>query len=84
MDILQIVICALGVLAIRGVQSDNPVILKWANLIGLLSQPFWFYMSYQAEMWGVFILGFFYVEAWWQGVHKHWFKKSIDFKSKSE
>ena len=42
---------------------------KWGYLIGLISQPFWFYSSYKAEQYGIFFLSLFYTYSWTQGVY---------------
>lgn len=48
---------------------------KYACLFGLLGQPFWFYTTYQAEQWGIFMLTFFYTFAWGKGFYLFWIKK---------
>ena len=41
---------------------------------GLAGQPFWFYTTWQAEQWGIFILSFFYAGAWAKGIYNYWIK----------
>ena len=45
---------------------------RYACLFGMVGQPFWFYSSYKAEQWGIFILCFFYAFAWAQGIKNYW------------
>ena len=42
---------------------------KWGYALGLCSMPFWFYTTYTNEQWGIFILSFWYLYAWGQGVY---------------
>ena len=70
----QIAIALLGVSAIWLSQDASLKRRRWASILGLLGQPFWFYSAYQAEQWGIFLLCFFYTLAWAKGVRTHWFK----------
>jgi len=72
----QIAIALLGVSAIWLSQDTSLGRRRWASILGLLGQPFWFYSSYQAEQWGIFLLCFFYTLAWAKGVRTHWFSKA--------
>lgn len=47
---------------------------RWGYFLGLCSQPFWLYMSYKKQEWGVFILSCLYTYSWAQGVWFHYFK----------
>lgn len=44
--------------------------LGWA--IGLVSQPFWLYATWQADQWGMFLLAVFYTGTWARGLVNHW------------
>ena len=44
---------------------------KWGYLLGLLTEPGWFYTSYINEQWGIFILSLWYLYAWAQGVYNY-------------
>jgi hypothetical protein len=67
MDIFQVVIGVLGVLAlfytIRGYT-------KIGSLIGLISQPFWIVMSLERQLWGVFVVSIAYLGVWIYGLVK--------------
>jgi|SRR6185437_2304534 len=45
---------------------------RWGYILGLCSQPFWFYMSYKQGEWGVLILTGLYAYSWAQGTWFHW------------
>jgi hypothetical protein len=45
---------------------------KFACLFGLSAQPFWFYEMYQANLWGPFVLCFFYTIGWVRGFINNW------------
>lgn len=68
----QIWIALLGVTAIAFSQSNNPKLNKWASVLGLAGQPFWFYMAYKQNAWGVGFLCVLYTWAWGKGFYKHW------------
>ena len=66
----QIIIALTGCTAIWLSQGEKGA--KYASILGLIGQPFWFYATYQAEQWGIFILCFFYTIAWYRGFHRYW------------
>ena len=66
------VIAFLGVPAIYLSQSRVYSLERWASILGLIAQPFWFIMAMYNEAWGVFIMCFFYTHAWWSGFRKYW------------
>ena len=68
----QVMIGITGVLAILFTQLKNEKLNKYAPLLGLASQPFWFYTSWVHEQWGIFFLSFFYTYAWVVGVKNKW------------
>ncbi|MDO8345854.1 MAG: hypothetical protein Q7T48_21830 [Cellvibrio sp.] len=74
----QLAIAFTGILAVWLTQDQRPSKRKYACLFGLAGQPFWFYTTYQAEQWGIFMLSFFYTVAWAKGFYLFWIKeKSI-------
>lgn len=68
----QIMIGVLGVTAIWLSQHEKEDLRKYACLLGLGAQPFWFYSAWTAGQWGIFILCFFYAYAWFKGFRVHW------------
>ncbi|MEN0037940.1 MAG: hypothetical protein AAGC78_12780 [Cellvibrio sp.] len=55
----QLAIAFTGILAVWLTQDQRHSVRKYACLFGLAGQPFWFYTTYQAEQWGIFILSLF-------------------------
>ncbi len=47
---------------------------RWACLLGLIGQPFWFYATWKAGQWGIFALCFFYTASWARGVRTYWMR----------
>lgn len=70
----QIFIFALGVSAMFLVGRTGPE-RKWGFILGLLSQPFWFYTSYKHQQWGMFFLTFAYTITWILGIYNEWVVK---------
>jgi hypothetical protein len=70
----QIGIAVLGLTAIFLTQSRHAGRRKWACILGLGGQPFWFWATGAAEQWGMFALCFLYTWAWGKGVWVHWIK----------
>ncbi len=46
---------------------------RWGYILGLLSQPLWLYVTYEAKQWGMFTLSVWYTYSWIQGVWNYWF-----------
>jgi len=44
---------------------------KWGFVIGLATQPFWFYTSFRHRQWGIFIASIFYAFGWAIGVYRN-------------
>lgn len=73
--ISQTMIALLGVTAVALSQSSLLARRKWACVFGLMSQPFWFWTSYESQQWGIFALCFLYALSWAKGFHNHWLAK---------
>jgi nicotinamide riboside transporter PnuC len=68
--ISQIAIAILGVTAITLIAKKN----RWGFVIGLISQPFWLYSSYENKQWGIFLLSVIYIFSWAFGIYEWFFK----------
>ena len=68
----QLVIAVFGVTAVFLSQDGRASRRLWAPVFGLLSQPFWFYATWRAEQWGVFVLSLLYAAAWARGFWIQW------------
>jgi hypothetical protein len=74
----QIAIACTGVTAIFLSQCKAEKARKYSSVFGLVSQPFWFYATIQAEQWGIVVLCFFYTLAWLKGFWMYWVKPYFD------
>lgn len=70
----QIAIALTGATAIWLTQQHRESWKKYASILGLIGQPFWFYATYKAEQWGIFGLTFFYTYSWAIGFKNNWIK----------
>lgn len=76
MLIVQILIFILSASAIWFVGRKE----KWSRIgyiLGLCSQPFWFYSTIVTEQWGMLCLTIFYTYSWVQGIYNYYIKKDI-------
>lgn len=71
----QIGIAVAGVTAITLSQSTDPDHRRWAPIVGLIGQPFWFYAAIASQQWGVFIVCCLYTGAWASGIYNHWVRR---------
>ncbi|MBW2185044.1 MAG: hypothetical protein JRG71_01185 [Deltaproteobacteria bacterium] len=71
----QIAIALTGVTAIWLSQDKRESCRRYSCIFGLVGQPFWFYSSWKAQQWGIFVLCFFYTWAWIRGVRYYWLHK---------
>ncbi|MBD8148909.1 hypothetical protein IFT37_09070 [Pseudomonas fluorescens] len=76
--IAQIMIAALGVVAIWFSQSKRLKVRRYACLFGMAGQPFWFWSSINAGQWGIVLLSCFYTVAWAKGIKTHWIDRKPD------
>ena len=44
---------------------------RWGFVLGLATQPFWFYTSFRHRQWGIFIASIFYALGWAIGVYRN-------------
>ena len=71
---VQLIIAVTGIISIWLTQDESENRRKYACIFGLMGQPFWFYSTYQAELWGMFALSFVYAGAWVKGFYIFWLK----------
>ena len=71
-SISQAFIAVLGVSAVALTQDKNPRIRRWASVLGLVSQPFWFYSAWAAHQWGLLALCGLYTTVWSRGFYAAW------------
>jgi len=70
--ITQTVIALLGPAAIWLSQSRSLGYQRWACIVGLASQPFWFWAVWDSGQWGVAVVAVVCALAWLKGLWVHW------------
>lgn len=74
--IIDILLAIFGLSAVG--LSQGPVrFQRWAPVLGLLGQPFWFISTYLTGNWGIFFLCPVYTFLWGMGFYRQWVKSSI-------
>jgi len=68
----QLIIAILGIASIWLVNDPRTSHQRWACVLGLVAQPFWILVSWQANQWGIFALSIAYAAAWLRGFWRHW------------
>lgn len=71
----QLAIAFLGVSAAWLSQDARESRRRWACVLGLIGQPFWFWATYRAQQWGILALCFVYAWAWFRGFRLRWMTK---------
>lgn len=67
-----------GVLAVYLAQSKDPQKRKWASIVGMAGQPFWFI---EATGPGMLLVVTLYTLVWAQGIWNHWIKDWLAHKA---
>lgn len=74
-DAISQVVILVGSLSAMGLaNAERPRVRRWGCVIGLLSEPSWFYTTYTHAQWGIFFAAFFYTAAWAYGFYHQWIK----------
>jgi len=71
--ISQVVILICGGLAIWLV-SCKADYKRWGFIFGLVSQPFWLYITFKNQQYGMFILSIWYTFGWAKGIYNYFYK----------
>ena len=72
MSIQEALLTFLSLLAIYCAIDPKQSKRRYAPVFGLLAQPFWFYTTYQAQQWGIFVLSIAYTLLWLKGLYTAW------------
>lgn len=72
--ISQLMIAFSGMVAIYLTQQGNLSLKKYAPILGLIGQPFWYYTTLMNEQYGIFVLTLGYTYLWGLGLYNSWFK----------
>ncbi len=70
----QIAIAVFGVAAVWLSQSEELRQRRWAPVLGLLGQPFWFIATIKGQQWGMVAICVLYSWAWGRGLYNNWFR----------
>ena len=73
-NIVQFLLLVTSAVAVFLTQQQNENLKKFAPIVGLISQPFWIYATYNANQWGMFILSIFYILIWCIGIKNYYLK----------
>lgn len=65
---LQVAIAVPSIAAAYLVATIDPQLRGWGFLIGLATQPLWFFETLRRRQWGMFLVSVFYTGAWSAGV----------------
>ena len=71
-QLVQTAIAIMGPIAIWLSQSRRLRFQRWACIVGLMSQPFWFWATWDSGQWGVFVVAVVCLLAWLRGLWVHW------------
>lgn len=71
----QFMLGVFGITAVWCSQSPHHSVRRWACIAGLIAQPFWFYATWKANQWGIFLLSFVYTAGWMRGLHTYWWRQ---------
>ncbi len=72
----QLAIACTGAAAVWCSQDHRERVRRWACILGMIGQPFWFYAAWTAEQWGILATCFLYTYGWWRGVRTHWLRSA--------
>ena len=78
--ISQLMIACTGMVAIYLTQQNNQELKKYAPILGLIGQPFWYYTTLMNEQYGIFVLTLGYTYLWGLGLYNSWFKENNSVK----
>lgn len=46
-------------------------------VLGLASQPFWIYTTFEHQQWGMLVLAGWYTWMWGKGIYNNWLRRVI-------
>lgn len=53
--------------------SRKDHLARWGYIMGLLSQPFWFYIAISTGQIGVFVMSCWFTYCWIKGIYNYWY-----------
>jgi hypothetical protein len=74
-DLSQAMVFICGTISIWLLALNNRF-SKYGPIIGLIGQPFWFYVAVVGQQWGVFAVDIVYTISYIVGIYNFWLRKS--------
>ena len=68
----QLFIALFGLTSLSFAMGHNPILRKWAPIIGLCGQPFWAFFAWQTQGWGLGVLVVAYSLVYINGIRVQW------------
>lgn len=72
---IQFFLAAFGLTSIYFAMGHNSILRRWAPIIGLAGQPFWFAFAWQSQGWGLMVLVAAYTSVYIRGIWMQWGKQ---------
>jgi hypothetical protein len=69
---IQTALAVFGLTSLWFAMGNNPRLRKWAPIVGLASQPFWFMATIPTQQWGMVALCCAYTVAYARGAYVQW------------
>lgn len=70
----QIMIMLFGATAVWLSQDRRASWRRWACVLGMMAQPFWFIAAWKAAQWGILAINCIYTYAWARGIWTNWIR----------
>lgn len=70
--LIQLAIAVFGLTSVWCSMGRNPLLRRWAPLIGLAGQPAWIYFAWQSQAWGLVLLVAAYTVVYIRGAWVQW------------
>lgn len=71
-NLSQFMLFTCAVVAVFLSQHHDVEFNKYASIVGLIGEPFWFHSAYRAKQWGIMACAVFYTLSWSMGFYNHW------------
>lgn len=71
----QLFIAIFGLTSIYMAMGQNAKLRKWAPVLGLIGQPFWFMATVPTQQWGMVALCVAYTLVYINGIRVQWGRK---------
>lgn len=70
--LLQLALAVFGLAALAMAMGQRPALQKWAPIVGLLGQPFWFWFAMRSSAWGLLVLAVAFTATYAFGAWVQW------------